>query len=142
MSGLNKNDIQAYFDKRHPKGKSHIRIEETGERSARLRLIVGKRHLREGNTVSGPSLMGLADAAMFVAILAQIGPVFAALTSNLNINFLRKPQPVDVIAECKLLKVGKRLVFGEVLLFSDGQNEPVAHVTCTYSIPPQKITSF
>jgi len=138
MPGLSKKDIQDYFEQRNLRGKNPIEIEQIEKQSARLRLRVEKRHLRPGDTVSGPALMGLVDAAMFVAILGEIGPAYNALTSNLNINFLKKPNAVDVIAECRLLKVGQRLVFGEVTLYSEGTDEPVAHATCTYSIPPKK----
>jgi uncharacterized protein (TIGR00369 family) len=82
--------------------------------------------------------MALADTATYVALLGMIGPVALAVTTNLNINFLRKPAQADVIAECKLLKLGKRLAIGEVTMYSDGDTEPVAHATVTYSIPPEK----
>jgi len=87
-------------------------------------------------TISGPTMMALADFAMYVAVLATIGPVPLALTINLNINFLRKAAPRDLVAEARLLKLGKRLAMGEVTICSDGEAEPVAHVTSTYSIPP------
>jgi uncharacterized protein (TIGR00369 family) len=80
-------------------------------------------------------MMALADFAMYVAVLASIGPVPLAVTTNLNINFLRKPGNRDLIADCRLLKLGKRLAVGEVTIRSDGMDEPVAHVTSTYSIP-------
>ena len=80
-------------------------------------------------------MMALADFAMYVGVLASIGPVPLAVTINLNINFLRKPAARDLIAECRLLKLGKRLAVGEVTISSDGVEEPVAHVTSTYSIP-------
>jgi uncharacterized protein (TIGR00369 family) len=79
--------------------------------------------------------MELADFAMYVAVFSAVGRQPLAVTTNLNINFLRKPAPTDLIAEAKLLKVGKRLAVGEVTIYSDGSNEPVAHVTSTYSIP-------
>ncbi len=135
MPGLTKEEIQSYYDERNLHAKNPVRIETVGEMSARLYLTVEQRHLRSGDTISGPTLMWLADAAMYTAILGRLGPVYQALTTNLNINFLRKPGAVDVIAECRLLKVGKQLVFGEVELFSVGMDKPVAHVTCTYSIP-------
>jgi uncharacterized protein (TIGR00369 family) len=81
-------------------------------------------------------MMGLTDFAMYVAILASIGPVPLAVTTNLNINFLRKPAQRDLIADVKLIKLGKRLAVGEVEIFSDGEDEMVAHATATYSIPP------
>jgi uncharacterized protein (TIGR00369 family) len=91
--------------------------------------------VRPGGTISGPTMMALADFAMYVAVLAAIGPVPLAVTINLNINFLRKPAPRDLVAEARLLKLGKRLAMGEVTICSDGESEPVAHVTSTYSIP-------
>lgn len=81
--------------------------------------------------------MTLADTAMYVLVLAQIGPVALAVTTNLNINFLRKPAQRDVIATARLLKLGSRLAVGEVMMFSEGADEPVAHATLTYSIPPR-----
>jgi uncharacterized protein (TIGR00369 family) len=116
--------------------EGHISIEALGAKSARARFRVGKRHLRPGDTVSGPTLMALADVTMYAALLGEIGLVPLAVTTSLNINFLRRPAQKDVIGEAKLLKVGKQLAVGEVMLFSDGEPEPVAHVTCTYSIPP------
>ena len=93
--------------------------------------------LRPGGTISGPMLMGLADLAMYAIVLAAIGRVELAVTTNLNINFLRKPPPSDIIAHARLLKLGKRLAVGEVELFSAEDPDMVAHVTATYSIPPR-----
>lgn len=87
--------------------------------------------------MSGPAMMALCDAAMYVAILAAIGPVALAVTTNLSINFLRKPEPGDLVAECKLLKLGKRLAVGEVSVYAIGSEELVAHCVATYSIPPR-----
>ena len=80
-------------------------------------------------------MMELADFAMYVAVFSAVGPMPLAVTTNLNINFLRKPAPADLLADAKLLKVGKRLAVGEVSIYSDGLDEPVAHVTSTYSLP-------
>lgn len=97
---------------------------------------VGLAELRPGGTVSGPVMMALADVALYVAILAQIGIVPLAVTTNLSINFLRKPRADRrVVARCRLLKVGRSLAVGEVYIFSEGENEPVAHATGTYAIP-------
>jgi uncharacterized protein (TIGR00369 family) len=112
------------------------RVEKVGDRFAQVRLLYHDRHLRPGGTISGPSLMTLADTAMYLAVLAMLGPVALAVTTNLNINFLRKPARADVIGQAKLLKLGKRLAVGEVTMYSDGDTEPVAHATGTYSIPP------
>jgi uncharacterized protein (TIGR00369 family) len=102
-----------------------------------LRMPYRDDFLRPGGTVSGPMLMGLADLAMYAIVLAAIGRVELAVTTNLNINFLRKPPPADIEAHARLLKLGKRLAVGEVELFSVGDSEMVAHVTATYSIPPR-----
>ena len=97
---------------------------------------VGHAELRPGGTVSGPVMMTLADVALYVAILARIGIVPLAVTTNLSINFLRKPRADRrVVARCRLLKLGRALAVGEVFLFSEGEDEPVAHATGTYSIP-------
>ena len=112
-------------------------VEELRPQAARLRASFHEGQIRPGGTISGPTMMTLADVALYVTIMAAIGPVALAVTTNLNINFLRKPGPRDLIAECRLLKLGKRLAVGEVTIFSDGEEEPVAHVTGTYSIPPR-----
>ena len=91
--------------------------------------------LRPGGTIGGPVLMALADLAMYAVVMSLLGPVEAAVTTNLNINFLRKPAPAAVIAEGRMLKLGKRLAVGEVELYSEGDPDMVAHVTTTYSIP-------
>lgn len=91
--------------------------------------------IRPGGTISGPTMMELADFAMYVAVFSAIGPQPLAVTTNLNINFLRKPGKGDLTADARLMKVGKRLVVGEVTICSAGASEPVAHVTSTYSIP-------
>ncbi len=92
--------------------------------------------LRPGGTISGPSMMMLADAAMYAVVLSMIGRVALAVTTNFNINFLRKPAPGDISAEGKIIKLGKRLAVIQVTLFSANDEEPVAHATGTYSIPP------
>jgi uncharacterized protein (TIGR00369 family) len=94
--------------------------------------------MRPGGTIAGPVLMGLADYTMYATTLSMIGRVELAVTTNLNINFLRKPPPRDVIAEGRMLKLGRRLAVSEVFLRSDGEDDLVAHVTGTYSIPPER----
>ncbi len=103
----------------------------------RLHAEYSERFLRPGGTIAGPVMMGLADAALYALVLSRIGPVELAVTTQLSINFLRKPAPGDVIADARMLKLGKRLAVGEVSLFSASEpsGEPVAHATGTYSIP-------
>ena len=111
-------------------------IEEAWHGGCRVRRTFNPRSLRPGGTISGPTMMGLTDFSMYVAILASIGPVPLAVTTNLNINFLRKPAQRDLIAETRLIKLGKRLAVGDVEIYCDGEDEMVAHATSTYSIPP------
>ena len=92
--------------------------------------------LRPGGTVSGPVMMALADFVMYAAVLGRIGRVELTVTTNLSINFLRRPSPRDVIAHARLIKSGRRLAVGEVDMYSEGEDDMIAHVTCTYSIPP------
>ena len=113
-----------------------ITIESADGQTCLLRQRYGEKMLRPGGTVSGPTLMALADFAMYVVLLSAIGPIGLAVTTNLNINFLRKGLPgQDVLAEARLLKLGKRLAVGEVKLLSGSSPDPIAHVTSTYSIP-------
>src|SRR5437764_766932 len=112
-----------------------LSIESLWDGGCRVRQAFREPHIRPGGTISGPTMMALADFAMYVAVLAAIGPVPLAVTINLNINFLRRPAPRDLVAEARLLKLGKRLAMGVVTICSDGESEPVAHVTSTYSIP-------
>ncbi len=114
---------------------SGLSIEKVWFGGCRVRLAYSEKFIRPGGTISGPTMMMLSDFALYVAVLAAIGPVALAVTINLNINFLRKPDRRDLIAEAKILKLGKRLAVMEVNLFSDGNAEAVAHVTSTYSIP-------
>jgi uncharacterized protein (TIGR00369 family) len=114
-----------------------LSIEKVWMGGCRVRQTYRETMIRPGGTISGPTMMTLADFALYVTVLAAIGPVALAVTTNLNINFLRRPARRDVIAEARILKLGKRLAVLEVNLFSDGEPEPIAHVTSTYSIPPQ-----
>ncbi|MDC7709445.1 PaaI family thioesterase [Vogesella indigofera] len=114
-----------------------IRCEHIGYGRARLRMRFDPAQTRPGGTVAGPAQMAIADATLYAVVLGMIGPVELAVTTSLNINFLRKPPPADIIAEGRILKLGQRLAVGEVLLYSDGAAEPVAHVSGTYSIPPR-----
>jgi uncharacterized protein (TIGR00369 family) len=133
-------ELERFFLAEFPQvfhAESGLAIEAVWERGCRVRQAFRQRSVRPGGTISGPTMMALADFAMYVAVLAAIGPVPLAVTINLNINFLRKAAPRDLLAEARLLKLGKRLAIGEVTICSQGETEPVAHVTSTYSIPPE-----
>jgi acyl-coenzyme A thioesterase PaaI-like protein len=114
----------------------HCTIEEVGADSSTVRRRIGVDQLRPGGTVAGPVMMEVADVALYVAILARIGIVPLVVTTNMSINFLRKPAADrDIIGVCTLMKVGKSLAIGEVSLYSEGNEAPVAHAVGTYSIP-------
>jgi uncharacterized protein (TIGR00369 family) len=133
----NATEIAEFLRREFPQNKSTV--VSVGKRCATVRLAIGFDQLRPGGTVSGPAMMGLADCALYVAILGEIGLVALTVTTSLNINFLRKPAAGrDIVGECRLMKVGRTLVVGEVSIYSDGDDEPVAHVVGTYSIPPQR----
>ena len=133
----NTKEVQAFFKEAFPQAKS--KVMEVGNRRSKLSLQVDDMHLRPGGTISGPTMMTLADAAIYAAILGEIGLVALAVTTNLSINFFNKPAAgKPLIAECQLLKVGKVLIVAEVSIYSEGIEEPVAHAVGTYSIPPNK----
>jgi uncharacterized protein (TIGR00369 family) len=114
-------------------------IEEVTPEGMTLRLRVATRHLRPGGTVSGPSIFALADVAMYLAILSRVGPVALAVTTSCAIDFMRKPAAGrDLRANARLLKLGRTLAVGDVLVFSDGEAAPVARAGLTYSLPPAK----
>ncbi|MCT8160394.1 PaaI family thioesterase [Pseudoruegeria sp. SHC-113] len=114
-------------------------VESVSEEALTVRLQVSEKHLRPGGTISGPSMFGLADVAVYLAVLSKIGPQALAVTTNAGLDFLRKPAAgVDLIATCRLLKLGKVLAVGEVLIHSEGMADPVARANMTYSIPPKK----
>ena len=131
-------ELERFLTAEFPQGfhdASGLTIEAVWHGGGRVRQTFQPQFIRPGGTISGPTMMALADFAMYVSVLASIGPVPLAVTTNLNINFLRKPGMSDLVAECRLLKLGKRLAVGEVTLLSEGLDDPVAHVTSTYSIP-------
>ncbi len=116
-------------------GGMDFELEALGFGTCTARLKYHVRHLRPGGTMSGPSMFALADVALYIAVLSTIGIVPLAVTTGITINFLNKPEARDLIAQCKLLKIGKSLCVGEVTIYSDGNAAPVAHVTGTYSVP-------
>lgn len=130
-----KHEIAEFLVKEFPQTK--CTVEDVGHFTATVRHEVGMAELRPGGTVSGPVLMMVADVALYVAILNEIGIVPLTVTTNLNINFMRKPRPnAAIIGVCKLLKLGRSLAVGEVSLYSEGSDQVVAHAVGTYAIPP------
>ncbi len=127
-------EISAFFAAAFPQSKCVV--VEVGNAQATVKHAVGVDELRPGGTVAGPVLMAVADVALYVAILGEIGIVPLTVTTSLNINFLRKPSAErSIIGVCKLIKLGKTLAVGEVSLYSEGVPQPVAHAVGTYAIP-------
>src|SRR5688500_18870010 len=121
---MTRDEIEAFLEREFPQihhGGRVYSVEEVGPLSARMRMACDERHVRPGGTLSGPAIMALADLALYVAILAQIGPVALAVTTSLSFNFLRKPAQRDLIADCRLLTLGKRLAVGDGALRSAGE---------------------
>ena len=136
MAKLDVAALTALLDAEFPQIRGYgFRIEAAGGRAARVRLPMAAAHLRPGGTVSGPAMMTLVDVSFYAAVLAEAGPVTQAVTTNLSINFLRRPRPVDQISQVRLLKLGRRLAVGDVTVYSEGLADPVAHATLTYALP-------
>ena len=136
MLKMSAAEVAAFLKREFPQiDPMDLRIEKLEPGSARLRVPHHERHLRPGGTISGPTMMALADASAYVLLLGMLGPVALAVTTSLTINFLRRPEPADLVCEIRILKLGRRLAVLEAQLYAGGE-EPVAHVTATYSIPP------
>ena len=149
-NALGADQVRAFLDNHFPQigPGNDLFVEWVGPMSARVRLKQQHKHLRPGGTISGPSMFGLADVAIYIAILGEIGvgddperahssPGARTVTTNININFLRRPVARDLIADAKLMRVGRRLAMGEVWMHSDGSQDAVAHAVGTYAIPPE-----
>ena len=132
-----KQEIAEFLAREFPQNKCVV--QQVGNAGATVAHEIGVGELRPGGTVSGPVLMTVADLALYVAILGEIGIVPLTVTTSLSINFLRKPSADRrIVGVCKLIKLGRTLAVGEVALYSEGISEPVAHVVGTYSIPPRR----
>ncbi|MBS0242114.1 MAG: PaaI family thioesterase [Proteobacteria bacterium] len=133
--------IDETFPEIHSAGRRMV-IESVGPSRAQVRLASDPRNLRPGGTISGPAMFTLADFAIYVALLATLGrPAIPAVTSNLNITFLVRPEPGDVVADVRLIRIGRRLAYAEVTLTSNGAGDPIAHATGTYALGSSKAAS-
>lgn len=132
-----KTEITAFLAAEFPQTK--CTVESVGNFGAVVRHPVGPAELRPGGTVSGPVLMAVADVALYVAIMGEIGIVPLVVSTSLTVNFMRKPSSTAaILAVCRLMKLGRNLAVGEATLYSEGLDDPVAHAVGTYSIPPRK----
>lgn len=130
-------EVADYLDEVFPQVRGDFIIEVVQDRVVRVRMPVADRHLRPGGTVSGPAMFSLADVSVYIAVIAMLGRKALAVTTSGSFDFMRKPKAgMDLVCECRLLKLGRVLAVGECLIFSDGVEEPVARASMTYSIPP------
>jgi uncharacterized protein (TIGR00369 family) len=136
MPRMTIDELNRFLEEQFPQGRQFSQIAELGEDSLVLRLPFNDAYLRPGGTVSGPALMALADTGAYFLILAMIGPVALAVTTSLNINFMRRPTPDEMVARVKMLKLGRQLAVVEVYLEAAATGVLVAQATVTYSIPP------
>ncbi len=133
---FDKKTLLEYVEGIFPQIKDEFLIDMLEEDAIVVRMRVQNKHLRPGGTVSGPSIFALADVAVYMSVLAAIGPKKLTVTTNCSIDFMRKPiANANLIASCKLLKMGKSLAVGDVLMSSEGSKEAVARATLTYAIP-------
>jgi len=131
--------LNAFLAEVYPQIAGDVRIDRVAPMEAEVRLLVTQAHLRPGGTVSGPWMFSVADLAMYAVTLAMIGPVAMTVTTNCSIDFMRKPEAGrDLIGRARLLKLGRTLAVGDVLMFSEGMDQPVARAGLTYAIPPNR----
>jgi len=138
MPRLTVRELEQLIEEQFPQAHGFSQITALSEDTLELRLPYRDDFLRPGGTLSGPTLMTLADTGAYYLILAMIGPVVLAVTTNLNIHFMRKPRPEDVIAQARMLKLGRQLAVVEVNMRSVSSPELLAQATVTYSIPPKR----
>ena len=132
---MSKIDLENFLEKEFPQVSNNFKILNTKPNYLSMLMHISDEHLRPGGTVSGPTMFLLADVSFYLATLSIIGPKSLTVTTNCSINFLRKPNISDLISESRVLKIGKTLSVGDVLIYSEGIKEPVAHASLTYSIP-------
>ncbi|WP_099823390.1 PaaI family thioesterase [Oceaniglobus indicus] len=131
--------LNAFLDREFAQVSRDFRVVSATAAQLKLRMTVSDQHLRPGGTVSGPTMFALADVAVYLAILSHIGPRALSVTTSCSIDFMRKPAAATpLIAEARILKLGRVLAVGDVLVFSEGHDAPVARASLTYSIPPAK----
>jgi uncharacterized protein (TIGR00369 family) len=135
---MNEAALQDFLTEAFPQVHADFEVQQVTRDGVRVRLVTAERHLRPGGTVSGPSMFALADVGMYLAILSRIGPEALTVTTNCSMDFMRKPAAgVDLIADTRLLKLGRVLAVGDVLIRSEGMESVVARAGLTYSIPPK-----
>ena len=132
---MTKEDLNDFLEKEFPQVNKNFEILKVTDKNFSMLMHISSEHLRPGATVSGPTMFLLADVTFYLATLSVIGPKSLTVTTNCSINFLRKPNEKNLISEARILKLGKTLSVGDVLIYSEDIDEPVAHASLTYSIP-------
>ncbi len=132
---MTKEDLNEFLEKEFPQVNKNFEILKVTHKNFSMLMHISSEHLRPGDTVSGPTMFLLADVTFYLATLSVIGPKSLTVTTNCSINFLRKPSEKNLISEARILKLGKTLSVGDVLIYSQDIHEPVAHASLTYSIP-------
>ena len=140
MPAMTPEELHRFLEEHFPQvAHFDLKVEHVDDTTIRVRLPSKEQHLRPGGTISGPTLVWLCDLGFYLLLLGRLGPVAQAVTTNLNINFMRRPEPADLVGEGRLMKLGRALAVGDFTIRSDGSDEPVAHATLTYSLPrPEK----
>ena len=132
---MTKEELNDFLEKEFPQVNKNFEILKVSNKNFSMLMHISSEHLRPGATVSGPTMFLLADVTFYLATLSVIGPKSLTVTTNCSINFLRKPNEKNLISEARILKLGKTLSVGDVLIYSEDIDEPVAHASLTYSIP-------
>ncbi len=130
-------EMHSFLEKQFPQAHGKFEVTDLSAMTAAVTMKVTDADLRPGGTISGPSMFALADISFYIATLAMIGPQALTVTTNCNINFMRKPELGDLMAKVRILKLGRSLSVGDVELFSGVDKKTVAHASMTYSIPPK-----
>ena len=138
MPLMTPEDLHRFLQREFPQAPPGLVVESVDDTTIRVRQKTEDRHLRPGGTISGPTLMAMVDCGFYLLLLSRLGPVALAVTTNLNINFMRKPDPGHLVGEGRLMKLGKALAVGDFTIWNEGEKDPVAHATVTYSIPTNR----
>jgi uncharacterized protein (TIGR00369 family) len=138
MPGMTREELRRFLETEFPQAPAGITVDSVDDTTIRIRQKTLDQHLRPGGTVSGPTLMAMVDFGFYLLLLSRLGPVAMAVTTNLNINFMRKPDPGHLVGEGRLMKLGKALAVGDFTIWNEGEKDPVAHAMVTYSIPPKR----
>jgi uncharacterized protein (TIGR00369 family) len=138
MPGMTREELRRFLETEFPQAPAGVTVDSVDDTTIRIRQKTLDQHLRPGGTVSGPTLMAMVDFGFYLLLLSRLGPVALAVRTNLNINFMRKPDPGHLVGEGRLLKLGRTLAVGDFTIWNEGEKDPVAHATVTYSIPPKR----